>query len=143
MQVLNLDKGRQLVVERTFTDQGIEPTFGLIAGKRTLIEVGFPPRPRVHMARGAFFFDDGSAVKDVADIDWIPEPYRSMALTILRGSQSDDPKAKRMAGLEKARAIRKANIEAKRPRPPVPGPKEINRKAVGAEADRPVPAGSL
>lgn len=92
MQTLVLE-GLTLQVEASFKDDGQPPEYGMSGRSRVLLQEGHPGHPEVFYCQGQFFFGNGELVTKEEQIDWISEPYRTMALQFL-ADQAKKPQPK-------------------------------------------------
>src|SRR5690349_16931096 len=79
-QVLFLGKGKYITIDRSWADAGKPSRYGLVGGQMVQLTDGTKPHPEILMAGKEFFYKNGEPVTKVEDVDWIEEPYRSMAI---------------------------------------------------------------
>ena len=78
-QVLYLGAGKYITIDRSWSDGGKPARHALIGGQVVVIADGAKPRPEILMAGNQFFYKNGEPVTKLEDVDWIEEPYRSIA----------------------------------------------------------------
>jgi hypothetical protein len=80
MQTLHIGQGKYLKVDHSFADAGETAQYGMSGGRRILLSVGSRQKPEIFMCDGGFFYKNGQPVVRNEDIDYLPEPYRELAL---------------------------------------------------------------
>lgn len=130
-QVLVNEKGR-MDFDQTYVDGGETPTYGMVAGQRTLLKDGAPAKPMFGRRGKAFFYMDGTPVNDEQHVQDLPQKalvdgkivnLRELALDFVRAQQPQAETSKRvktggvtLKHADNPRRVRKQTL---------PGPKEI------------------
>jgi len=80
MQVLHIGQGRYLRVDHSFADAGEPARYGMVGGRTVLLNDGSRQKPEIFMCDGGFFYKNGQPVENVDDIEYLPQPYRKLAI---------------------------------------------------------------
>ena len=55
-----------------------------VSVERSFYEKG---QPAIHMSGGGFVYTGGEPVTRAEDVEWLPEPFRTQALTFVRAKE--------------------------------------------------------
>lgn len=131
-QLLYLGAEKTMIAERSWRDNGKDPEWAFVGGQKVKISEGSRPRPEIFQRGTDFFYKDGTPVTKVEDVDYLPEPYKTMAQEFVNG-RADKVKAN-VVPVEKAREELAAPAKRGRGRPPKTEPKLPARIEIKDEA---------
>jgi hypothetical protein len=112
--VLNIGKDKYLTVDRIWRDNGKDPEYALVGGSKVLIDKGSKAKPVICQYGAAFFYMDGTPVVDVADVEHLPEPFRSTAVKFIKKDEKEAPKV--TSSKEEAEIVAQAPRKRGRPK---------------------------
>jgi hypothetical protein len=112
--ILNIGKDKYLTVDRIWRDNGKDPEYALVGGSKVLIDKGSKAKPVICQYGSTFFYMDGTPVSDVADVEHLPEPFRSTAVKFIKKDEKEAPKV--TSSKEEAEIVAQAPRKRGRPK---------------------------
>lgn len=79
-QSLFLGNNRYMTAERSWADNGKEPEWAMVGGQKVKLSDGARSRREIFQNGTEFFYKDGKPVTQVEDVDYLPEPFKTMAI---------------------------------------------------------------